>query len=135
MGSIEEKQTFQYTYSAKQQEEIQAIRSKYIPREENKMERLRQLDRKVNQKATIVAIVAGLVGALLLGTGMSLIMTDLADAMGLQGNVGLVLGIIVGIIGMVPVCYAYPLYNITLRKERENVAPEIIRLTDELMVE
>lgn len=34
---------------------------------------------------------------------------------------------------MILVCCAYPVYTHTLLKEREKIAPEIIRLTDELM--
>ncbi|MBQ8317376.1 MAG: hypothetical protein IJX85_03485 [Lachnospiraceae bacterium] len=51
----------------------------------------------------------------------------------MSGNVGFVFGIVIGVIGMVVLGVAYPLYNKTLKEEREKIAPEIIRLTDELM--
>lgn len=117
--------TFQYTYSAKEQEELKRIRSKYVPKEENKMDQLRRLDAQVTQKATMCAIIIGVIGALILGTGMSCCMV--------WGGPAFIPGIAVGIIGMAALGAAYPLYNLTLKKERERVAPEILRLTNELM--
>lgn len=125
MNDIQKNTTFQYTYSAKEQEELKRIRSKYAPKEENKMDLLRRLDAQVYQKATMYAIIVGVIGALFLGTGMSCCMV--------WGGAVFVLGIIVGVIGLAVVGLAYPLYNRTLNKERERIAPEILRLTDELM--
>lgn len=132
---MESKETFHYTYSAKQQEEIRAIREKYAaPRqEEDKMTQLRRLDAAVTQKATCISLVIGIIGALILGSGMSLAMTDLGGALGMQSTMAMLLGIVVGVIGIVLVSLAYPLYHRTVKKERERIAPEIMRLTDELM--
>lgn len=127
---MEDKESFKMTYSAQQQEEIQSIRQKYVPKEESKMDRLRALDARVTQKATMVSILAGVIGALLLGCGMSLIMSDFGAAL---GTAALPAGIAVGVIGLVPVALAYPLYHRTLKKEREKIAPQIMQLTDELM--
>lgn len=129
------KDGFNYTYSAKEQEEIKAIREKYFPAEESedKMEQLRRLDRSVTQKATVVSLIFGTIGALILGFGMSLFMSNLGDILGVSGSVAILIGIIVGIVGIILVCVAYPLYNRIARKEREKIAPEIIRLTDELL--
>lgn len=127
---MENNETFKMTYSAQQQEEIESIRKKYLPKEESKIEQLRALDAAVNQKATMVSILVGVIGALLLGLGMSLIMTDFGQ---IFGSAALPLGIVVGVLGMAVVALAYPLYNRTLKKEREKNAPEILRLSDELM--
>jgi uncharacterized membrane protein YuzA (DUF378 family) len=129
------KDGFNYTYSAKEQEEIRAIREKYFPAEESedKMTQLRRLDRSVTQKATVVSLIFGTIGALILGFGMSLFMSNLGDILGVSGSVAILIGIIVGIVGIILVCVAYPLYNRIARKAREKIAPEIIRLTDELM--
>ena len=124
-------ETFTYTYSAQQQEEVQNIRKKYLPPEEDKMERLRKLHHSATQKAQVWALVLGVVGALIMGTGMSLVMTDIGAAVGL--NNALIPGIVIGIIGMIPVALAYPTYNRVLKKERQRIAPEILRLSDELM--
>ena len=126
----EKNETFNYTYSAKQQEEIKNIRKKYAAPEDNKMEQLRKLDRQVTQKTQVWAIALGVVGALILGTGMSIAMTDLT---GFLGGTAMFVGIPVGLIGIVLVALAYPVYNRILKKERQRIAPEILRLTDELM--
>ena len=130
-----EKEMFNYTYSAKEQEEIKAIRKKYAAQEktEDKMEQLRRLDAAVTQKATSVSLVFGVIGALILGMGMSLAMTDIGNIIGLLGGMAMLIGILIGIIGIVLVSVAYPIYNSIIKKEREKIAPEIIRLTDELM--
>lgn len=130
-----DKESFNYTYSAKEQEEIKAIRKKYAAPEEteDKMAQLRRLDASVTQKASIYSLVVGVIGALILGFGMSLAMTDLGEILGSHRGMAMLLGIIIGIVGIVLVCVAYPIYNRTVQKEREKIAPEIIRLTDELM--
>lgn len=121
----ENKETFSYTYSAKQQEEIERIRKKYMPPQEDKMEQLRRLDRSVAQKGTTVSLIAGIIGTLLLGIGM-------CCAMVWAGSL-FIPGIIIGLIGIAIVTAAYPLYQHIIKKEREKIAPEIIRLTNELM--
>lgn len=127
---MENKETFKMTYSAQQQEEIEAIRSKYIPKEEDKMEQLRSLDERVERKATMVAIIVGILGTLILGIGMSLVMSDFGLIL---GKAAFPIGIILGVIGMVVLGLAYPIFHRTLKKEREKIAPEVLRLTDELM--
>lgn len=128
-----EKETFNYTYSAKEQEEIKAIRKKYAVQEqtEDKMAQLRRLDAGVYSKASSASLVVGIIGALIMGIGMSLVMTDIGEMLGTV--LAMIIGISVGIVGIVLVCLAYPIYNRTLKKEREKIAPEILRLTDELM--
>lgn len=122
--------TFQYTYSAKEQTEVEAIRKKYLPPEENKMEQLRKLDNSATQKAQALSIAVGVIGALIMGTGMSLCMTKLS---GFLGGTAMFIGIPVGVVGMVLVALAYPIYNRVLKKQRQRIAPEILRLTEELM--
>ncbi len=124
---------FKYTYSAEEQDEIKRIRQKYQPMEENGMARLRKLDSKVTQKATSIALILGVFGALIMGAGMSLVLTDLGALLGMQELFGMIFGIIVGLVGIILIVLAYPLYNIVLKKEREKIAPEIFKLTEELM--
>lgn len=126
---MEQDKTFQMTYSAQEQKEIDAIRKKYAPPEEDKMAQLRALDASVGRKASRRAITMGVVGALLLGVGMSLVMSDFGAVL---GTLALPLGIAVGLAGLGVVLGAYPVYQSTLKKERARVAPEILRLTDEL---
>ena len=130
---MENKERFHYIYSAKEQEEIKAIRKKYAPSEEteDKMAQLRRLDAGVYSKATTVSLVVGIIGTLMMGLGMSLAMTDIGEMLGTV--LAMAIGVNIGIVGIVLVCLAYPIYNRTLRKEREKIAPEILRLTEELM--
>lgn len=130
---MENKESFEFTYSAKEQEEIKRIRNKYaVPEEtEDKMAQLRRLDASVYSKATTAALVIGIIGALVMGLGMSLVMTDIGAALGTI--LAMIVGIGIGVIGIVLICLAYPMYTRTLKKEREKIAPEILRLTDELM--
>ena len=133
MEHNQEKKTFSYIYSAKQQEEINRIRKKYAAPEEDKMEQLRRLDASVTRKASLVSLTVGIIGALVLGIGMSLTMTNLSEVLDLHQDMAMIIGIIIGIVGIALVCCAYPIYNRTVGKEREKIAPEILRLTDELL--
>ena len=123
-------QSFEYTYSAAQQQEVEQIRQKYLPKEENKMDRLRKLHHSATDKAQAVSIAIGIIGTLILGTGMSLCMTEIGA---LLGSFAMVIGIVTGLAGIALVALAYPVYNRVLKRERERIAPEILRLTEELM--
>lgn len=116
---------FQYTYSAKAQEEVQRIRNKYLPPVQDRMTQLRQLDKRVTRIAMLWALVAGVVGVLLFGLGMSCCLV--------WSDRWFVAGVVIGVVGMLAIAAAYPLYNHVLRREREKAAPEVLRLTDELM--
>ena len=125
MENKENREGFSYTYSAEEQQELKRIREKYLPKEENKMEQIRSLDSKATGKATMIAIIIGVIGTLLLGVGMCCTLVW-------QGR-WFVPGILVGIIGIGIVAIAYPVYNKTLKTEREKIAPEVLKLTEELL--
>ena len=125
--------SFKYTYSAKEQDEIRRIREKYQSKEEDGISKLRKMDAKVSQKATIISLVLGILGALVMGMGMSLVMTDLGVILGLTGVVRMLIGIFIGLVGIILVALTYPVYSKVLKREREKIAPEILRLTEELM--
>ena len=131
---MENKEGFSFTYSAEQQKEIEAIRKKYLPKEEDKMEQLRKLHGIPTQKAQAAALAVGIIGALIMGTGMSLAMTDIGEMLGSHRELSMLIGILIGLLGMVLVALAYPLYNRVLKKQREKIAPEILRLSDELLI-
>jgi hypothetical protein len=120
----EQTQSFHYTYSAREQAEIQKIREKYAPKKENKMEQLRRLDESATKPATVAALALGIVSALVMGVGMCCTMVW-ADKFFIPG-------VIIGLIGLCGVGAAYPLYNRIAKKHREEIAPEILRLTEEL---
>ena len=121
----EKKETFEYNYSAKQQKEIKTIREKYVPKEENKMEQLWRLDASATKPGTAASIIVGVIGALLFGIGMCCTMVWM-------GNL-FIPGIVIGVAGLLAIAAAYPVYTRITKKQREKLAPEIMRLTDELM--
>ena len=123
----ENKNSFNYTYSASQQQEIKKIREKYAPptREEDNMEKLRRLDAGAAKPGTIVSLIVGIIGTLLLGVGMCCTMVWSENLF--------IPGIIIGVIGIACVIASYPIYNALTKKQREKIAPEIMRITDELM--
>ena len=125
-----ENRSFEYTYSARRQQEVEAIRRAYLPREEDKMEVLRRLHAGPTRKARAAAIAVGTLGALLLGTGMSLCMTELGAAL---GGFAMGIGIAVGVAGIAAAALAWPLGRHILDRERRKIAPRILRLTDELL--
>ena len=134
MQNNNETGAFSYTYSAKEQEEIKKIRAKYAPQPESfdKMEHLRRLDAGVTNTAQAVALVFGVIGTLLLGLGMSLCMTELGDVFR-SHTAALAVGILIGIAGGVLASLAYPIYNAVIKAKRKKLAPQILRLTEELM--
>lgn len=117
-----ENNKFSYTYSANTQEEIAKIREKYSPREETTLEKIKRLDNNVTNKAVTASLIVGIISALILGVGMCCCMV---------WTQFFVLGIFVGIIGIIGVCAAYPVYKKVLEKERAKIAPQILALTDE----
>ena len=136
--SNDEDKGFNYTYSTKQRDEVIAIRKKYTPTEPEDVDNitlLRNIDSEVTRKATVRALTTGVIGALLMGTGMSLLMTDLSSTMGLESWIALLIGIVIGMVGLIIMCVTYPLYNHILERERARVADEVIRLSDELLGE
>ncbi len=124
---------FSYTYSAGEQAEIRKIREKYTKKNEDGMERLRRLDASVTKKAQAVSLAFGVIGTLIMGIGMSLVMSDFAEILGAYVHLAMPIGIFIGITGALLLSLAYPIYHFTLKRERQKIAPEIIRLTDELM--
>lgn len=118
-------ESFQYTYSAKQKEEIKNIRQKYVPKEENKMEQLRRLDKSVTRPGTMAAIAIGVISTLLFGIGMSCTTVGSSQLF--------IPGIVIGVFGIIGIAAAYPVYVGVTKKQRQKLAPEILRLSEELM--
>ena len=121
-----EKEIFEYTYSAPQQSEVQKIREKYLPKEVSKLDQLRALDAGVTKRGTAVSLVHGILYALVLGLGMSCCMVW-------AGKLFLP-GVLIGCIGLAGVAATYPIYNRIVKQDRERIAPEILRLAEDLTV-
>ena len=130
---MENKESFNYTYSAKEQEEIKRIRKKYTApaAEEDKMAQLRRLDASVYSKATTVALVVGIIGALIMGLGMSLVMTDIGATLNIANT--MTKGIVIGVIGMAMALINYPIYSGILNSRKKKYAPEILEMSDKIM--
>lgn len=116
---------FEFTYSARQQDEIEQIRRKYMPKEQDELAELKRLDEEVTRPGTIAGLVLGVVGTLIFGTGMSLALVW-TDTM-------LVAGVLCGIVGFSILGAAYPVYMKITAKQREKIAPQILELTEQLM--
>ena len=120
--------SFEFTYSAKQQEEVEKIRNKYVPKEESKMEKLIRLDKQAERPGTIASLVVGVLGSLTLGLGMCCVLVW-------NSRIEIfVAGIVIGIVGMIVAGFAYPIYKKVTEKERAKIADQIIALSDELSV-
>lgn len=119
---------FEYSYSAESHREVEEIRRKYITDEndsyESKLSQLKDLDRSASRKGMIVSIAIGIVSTLLLGLGMSCIMV--------WNDSLFILGIVLGVLGLIGICAAYPLCQHITKKERKRIAPMILKLSDEL---
>lgn len=121
---MKENKSFEFTYSAKQQQEIESIRKKYLPKKEDKMETLRRLDREAERPGVITALAVGIMGTMLLGIGMCCTMV--------WGDALFVLGIFIGILGITILSTAYPIYNKITKKQREKIADQILSLSAEI---
>lgn len=123
-----EKEIFKYNYSGAQQEEIRNIRERYRqqPEEETEnVEKLRRLDRQVQSAGTIPSVLLGLAGTLIFGTGMACVLV--------WGGSLFAVGIVLGIVGIAGIALAYPLSGILHEKRKQELTPEILRLTEELL--
>ena len=121
--------TFIYNYSAKDNKEVQEIRSKYLPREESKLEELKRLDYTVQNSGMIESLCAGIGGVLIFGSGLCLAMQVIGS-----GVFSIVFGILLGIVGMIGMIIAYPVYRKMMQKAKAEYAPRILQLTDELIM-
>ena len=110
---------------------VQKIRTQYTEKEQTGLDELKELDKRVKRPANVFAYIFGSIGALIMGEGMSLVMTDIADIIGIQNP--MVYGIVIGIIGMIMAIVNYPIYKSILGSRRKKYADKIIALSDKLM--
>ena len=110
---------------------IQKIRTQYTEKEHTDLDELKALDTKVKRPANLFAYTFGSIGAIVMGSGMSLVMTDIAETVGIQNP--MLYGIIVGILGMAMTIVNYPIYKSILSARRKKYADQIIVLSDKIM--
>ena len=110
---------------------VQKIRTQYTEKENTELDALRTLDRKVKRPANVFSYVFGSISAIIMGAGMSLVMTDIGAMVGIEKP--MTPGIVVGVIGLVGAIANYPLYKSILSSRRKKHADEIIALSDKIM--
>ena len=110
---------------------VQKIRTQYTEKEHTQLDELKELDAKVKKPANIFAYIFGSISAIIMGSGMSLVMTDLGSMIGV--NEAMVPGIVIGVVGMIMAIINYPMYKKILGSRRQKYAEQIIELSDKLM--
>ena len=128
---MENNEVFSYQYSAKRNKEIEEIRGKYLPKEKDEIETLRELDRRVKRPANIFAYVFGGISAIIMGAGMSLVMTDIGTTLGMEST--MLPGIAIGVLGMLMALVNYPMYKGILDARKEKYGKEIIAFSDKII--
>ena len=110
---------------------VQKIRTQYTEKEHTGLDELKKLDTKVRRPANVFAYIFGSISAIIMGAGMSLVMTDIAETVGIQNP--MLYGIVIGIIGMFMAIINYPIYKSILGSRRKKYADKIITLSDKIM--
>ena len=110
---------------------VQKIRTQYTEKEHTGLDELKELDLKVKRPANVFAYIFGSISAIIMGAGMSLVMTDIAETVGIQNP--MLYGIVIGILGMFMAIINYPIYKGILGSRRKKYADKIIALSDKIM--
>lgn len=109
---------------------VEKIRSQYTEQEHTELDDLKALDAKVKRPATVFGYIFGSIGAIVMGAGMSLVMTDIGAMLGM--NETLIPGIVVGIVGLTMTCTTYPIYKKILNSRKKKYAGRIMELSDHI---
>ena len=112
---------------------VEKIRTKYVEKKDSSLDELRKLDRKVKAPAEVFAYIFGSISALIMGAGMSLVMTDVANMLGLGDMT--VPGIAVGVVGMVLAIVNYPIYKGILNSRKKKYSEQVIALSNKILSE
>ena len=128
---MEQQNTFSYTYNAPENQEALNIRKEYLPRQETELETLKALHAKVKKPANVFAYTYGSVSAVIMGAGMSLVMTEIGAILGMTGT--MIPGIAIGVVGMAMALSTYPIYKKILKSRKEKYASEILALSENIL--
>lgn len=112
---------------------VQKIRTQYTEKEHTRLDALKALDKKVKRPANVFAYLFGSISAMVMGSGMSLVMTDIAETVGIPNP--MISGIIIGVVGMLMAILNYPIYKGMLGSRRKKYANQIIALSEQIMKE
>ena len=118
-----------------QQFMAQKIRTQYMEKEHKStdLDKLKELDAKVKRPANIYAYTFGSISALIMGSGMSLVMTDIGEKIGMGD--AMVPGIVIGVVGMLMAIVNYPIYQKLLGSRKQKYANDIIELSEKILEE
>ena len=114
-----------------QQFMAQKIRAQYMEKQSTELDELRALDAKVKRPANVFAYGFGSVSAIIMGAGMSLVMTDVGATVGMAS--AMVPGIVIGLVGMVMALVNYPIYKGILGKRKKKYSSEILAISEKIM--
>ena len=114
-----------------QQFMAQKIRTQYMEKQTTELDELRALDTKVKRPANVFGYVFGSIGAIVMGAGMSLVMTDVGALIGLSST--MIPGIVIGIAGMIMALVNYPIYKAMLTRRKEKYGAEILKLSEAII--
>ena len=114
-----------------QQFMAQKIRTQYMEKTPSELDELRELDAKVKRPANIFGYAFGSISAIVMGAGMSLVMTDIGTTIGITS--ALVPGIVIGVVGMAMALINYPIYKKILASRKNKYGAEILKLSDKIM--
>ena len=115
-----------------QQFMAQKIRARYMEKQSSELDALRALDAKIKRPASVFGYVFGSISAIVMGAGMSLVMTDVASSLGL-GIDPMLYGIAVGVVGLGMALLTYPIYKGILRSRKKKYGAEILKLSDKII--
>lgn len=110
---------------------VQKIRTQYTEKTHTSLDELKKLDNKVKRPANIFAYIFGSVGTIVMGSGMSLVMTDIGETIGIANT--MTIGVIIGTIGMFMTMIDYPIYKTILASRRKKYANKVIAISDKIM--
>ena len=110
---------------------VEKIRSQYTEARHTELDALKALDARVKKPAHVFGYVYGSIGTIVMGAGMSLVMTDIGSVLGMTEP--LVPGIAVGLVGLVMTCTTYPIYKKLLNSRKKKYAPQILELSERAM--
>ena len=110
---------------------VQKIRTQYTEKQSSGLDELKALDARVKKPANVFAYTYGSVGAIVMGSGMSLVMTEIGTILGLTAT--MVPGIAIGVVGMGMALTTYPIYKKILGSRKKKFAPQIMALSDKLL--
>ena len=114
-----------------QQFMAQKIRTQYMEKTPSELDALRELDVKVKRPANVFAYTFGSISAIIMGAGMSLVMTDIGATIGITS--ALVPGIAIGALGLGMALLTYPMYKGILNSRKKKYGAEILSLSDKIL--